>query len=529
MTPSILRTENHRLEAQVEELRKEQQALLREKAELASELENARLKLKEAEAKLQDLIRRMHGPKSEKIDPEQHLLAFESVQADQKIAQQEQPKLPASAPEVPKAKRGNRRPVPAHLPVERVEHDLPEEQKKDPQSGEALVKIREEITEEIDYRPSRFVKVQHVVPVYASPSKSCAPVQASLSRVIPGSGVGTGLLAHLVTSKYVDHLPLYRIEQIAARQGVVLDRSKMSKWVEEVALKLVGIKKALEKKAFESGYLQFDETTVKVLDPERPGAARQAWLWVRHAPTAKTILFDFDVSRSQQVALDLIPPGWQGVIQSDGYQVYEALAANRPGISSVRCWAHVRRKWVDAVDNGGVIVAQILALIAKLYHVESEAREMTFEQRASLRKGRSQILLAQVKNKILEAQSAPGYLPSSRIGEACAYALKRWEDLTRYAEPGYGHVEIDDNPIENGIRPTALGRKNWLFVGHPDAGWKSAVIYSIVGTCKLLKVDPEAYLNWVLPKLASSSNQTSGLLPHDYHALVKELTKPALA
>jgi len=497
--------------------------------ELALTRKEYELRLAEAQAKLKDLIRRMHGASSEKIDPKQHLLALESIQADEAIAQAEQPEpAAASEPAKPRVKRGNRRPLPENLPVERVEHDLPEEQKKDPASGEPLVKIREEVTEEIDYRPSRFVRVQHVVPVYASPSKMSAPVQAKLERVIPGSGVGTGLLAHIVVSKYADHIPLYRTAQIAARQGVTLDRSKMSKWTEEVALLLVGVKNALEKRLLDSGYVQMDETTVKVLDPERPGAARQAWLWVRHSPTAQTILFDFDLSRGQHVPLGFFPEDWKGVAQSDGYQSYEALAAKRQGMIPVRCWAHARRKWVEAVDNGGETVAVILALIAKLYRVEAEARGKPFIQREQMRSSRSQMILAELHSRMLQAQVSPDYLPSSKIGVACSYALKRWEELTRYAEPGFGHVEIDDNPIENGIRPTALGRKNWMFIGHPDAGWKSAVIYSVLGTCKLLKVNPDAYLCWALPKLASGSSQcSSDLLPHDYLALINEQPKPA--
>ena len=530
MTSAVLRTENRRLEAQVAELLEEKKTLEQQNHSLVVEFEITKreltLKLQEAEARFKDLMRRIYGPTSEKIDLKQHLLALESVEADQQIAAVVQPEpAPVSEAPKPRTKRGARRPAPANLPVERIVHDLPEAQKLDPQTGEPLVKIREEITEEIDYRPSRFVRVQHVVPVFASPTKSCAPVQAKLERVIPQSGVGTGLLAHIVISKYADHVPLYRIEQIAARQGVTLERSKMSKYVEQVALLLTGVKTQLEHRLLQSGYVQCDETPVKVLDPERPGAARHAWLWVRHAPTAQTIIFDFDPTRKQEVPLGLFPPDWQGVIQSDGYQVYENLAAQRPGITSVRCWAHARRKWVEAVDNGGQIVAQVLALIAKLYQVEAEARGKPFAQREALRSDRSQILLAQIKSKMLQAQV--NALPASKIGEASAYALKRWDELTRYAEPGYGHVEIDDNPIENGIRPSALGKKNWLFIGHPDAGWKSATIYSILGTCKLLKLNPEAYLTWVLPKLAAGTNQSAGLLPHDYMELFKEQPKSA--
>jgi transposase len=538
MTLALIRSENRRLGTAVvrlEEQLREKDAQLEERTAavgvLQRELEITRrecdLKLAAAEARVKDLQRRLFGPTSEKIDPKQHLLALESLEADQALAVVEPPvPPPAPAPPKPRTKRGARRPIPANLPVERVVHDLPEDQKRDPLTGQALRVIREEITEEIDYRPSRFVKVLHVVPVYASPDKTNAPMQAAIERVLPGSGVGTGLLAHITVGKYQDHCPLYRQEQIAARQGVILDRSKMSKWVEHVALLLGGLVPALERRLFGSGYVQCDETTVKVLDPERPGAARQAYLWVRHAPLAKAIVFNFDPTRCHEVAVGLFPPDYEGIVQSDCYQAYDEVKRQRPGVVTVHCWAHARRKWVEAVDNGGQTVAGILALIAELYKVEKEARGLPFDRREQMRAGRSQILLSRLRSQMETA--AASALPSSGIGLASAYALSRWDALTRFAEPGFGHVEIDNNPIENGLRPTALGRKNWLFIGHPDAGWKSATIYSILGTCKLLGVNPEAYLNWVLPKLASGTNRSAAdLLPHDYVRLFKEPSQPA--
>lgn len=531
MTVALLRSEHRRLEAQVSKLEQELRARDAALGALERELEITRrecaLKLAEAQAKVKDMVRRLYGPTSEKIDPNQHVLALESMQADEALAADEPP-TPEPAPEPPKprTKRGARRPIPANLPVERVVHDLPEDQKRDPSTGQPLRLIREDLTEEIDYRPSRFVRVQHVCPVYASPDKSTAPVQAAVQRVLPGSGAGTGLLAHITVSKFQDHCPLYRQAQIAARQGVTLDRSKMSRWVEQVAVLLNGLLPALHAELFASGYVQCDETTVKVLDPERPGAARQAYLWVRHAPLAKVILFDFDLTRRHDVALGLFPPEYEGIVQSDCYQAYDELRRQRPGVIGVHCWAHARRKWVEAVDNGGHSVAAVLALIAELYKVEHEARGLPFARREQMRAARSQILLSKLPTQMEAA--AVSALPSSRIGQACAYALSRWEALTRFAQPGFGHVEIDNNPIERGIRPTALGRKNWLFIGHPEAGWKSATIYSVLGTCRLLGVNPEAYLIWVLPKLASATNHSAcELLPHRYAALFKEPSQPA--
>lgn len=502
-------------------------SLLLENQQLRAELAEERLLRLAAQAKIKDLLRRLFGATSEKIDSRQHRLALESVEADQQLAQAQQPALPPAVvePAPVRAKRGVRRPIPANLPVERIVHDLPEEQKRHPQTGEPLVQIREEITEEIDYRPSQFVRVQHVVPVYAAADKSLAPVQAKLVRVIPGSGVGTGLICHILVARFADHLPYYRQEQIAARAGVILERQKMGQWTEQAAVLLLAVFRLMELRLLDSHYIQCDETMVRVLDPARPGAARQAYLWVRHAPTVKVILFDFEMSRRHEVVQGYFPVNWTGVVQSDGYGAYEDLAENRPGIVPVQCWAHARRYWTEAVDGGGLVVAEVLALIAKLYRVEAEAREMTPAEREALRGSRSEIILDQLHKHLLAAQAQA--LPQSGIGKAAKYALSRWTELTRFAQPGFGHVHIDSNQIENGIRPTALGKKNWMFVGHPEAGWKSAVIYSILGTCKLLGVNPEDYLNWVLPRLAAGTNRTTGLLPHDYLELVKEQPKPA--
>lgn len=521
MTAAELLRENQRLQAALAE---KDMVLAGKEAELAEE----RLRRLAAEAKVKDLLRRLYGPSSEKIDAAQHLLALECLEADRQVAEAPPPAPKAQEPSEPKRskkKRGPRRPLPENLPVERVVHDLPEEQKRDAVTGEPLVKIREEVTEEIDYRPSQFVRVQHVVPVYAPADKSSSPVQAKLNRVIPGSIAGTGLLSHILVARFVDHLPYYRQEQIAARHGVVLERQKMSQWTEQVAHLLLSTYDRLEKRLTASGYVQCDESPVKLLDPGRPGTAREAWLWVRHAPRERVILFTFELTRRHHVPLQFFPKDWKGLVQVDGYGAYEDLARDRPGITLLACWAHARRYWTEAVDGGGSTVAEILALIAQLYRVEAEARGRSVTEREALRCARSQVILESLKERMTAARERA--LPQSGIGKAAAYALSRWSELTRFAQPGFGQAEIDSNQIENGIRPSALGKRNWMFIGHPEAGWKSAVVYSIVGTCKLLRINPESYLNWALPRLAAGTNKsTEDLLPHDYLKLLKEPTKP---
>jgi transposase len=505
MNLATLLADNHRLQAE----------LASERAALAEE----RLRRAAAEAKVQDLLRRLFGPKSEKLDPRQYELALEAAQADAAVAAAPPP-APVAAERSPTARRGGgRRPVPAHLPVERIVVDLPAAQTI------GLVKIREEITTEIDYVPSRFVRREYVRPVYADPGKGPPPQVAPLpARVIPGSGVGTALLAHVTVAKYADHLPLYRQAQIAARLGVDLPRQKLCRWTEQVAVLLQTVATQLAARILAARYVQADETPVRVLDPERPGAARQSWLWTYHAPTAAAIVFDFQLSRGRDSPARFFPPDWQGQVQHDGYEVYPSLWRDRPGVTEFGCLAHARRKWCEAIEGGGEPVAAILADFAQLYRIEAEARTrgLSGTARAQLRQARCPLLLDRLYQRIERVRAE--VLPQSAAGKAAAYALQRWPQLTRYSEPGYGQVEIDNNLVENGIRPSALGKKNWLFIGHPDAGWKSAVIYSVLGTCKLLRLDPEAYLNWVLPRLAAATNQTAdGLLPHDYAAVLKEL------
>ncbi len=513
------------LRAQIESL----QSLLRDReieadrktrqiSELETTLKIEMLARERAESKLRDLLRRLYGPKSEQLSADQLRLLLEPLEADEQLCQETQPVAAVAAKEKPLGKGGGRRRAPEHLPIERVEIDLPEAEKA------GLVRIREEITEELDYQPSQFIRRHYVRFVYADPTKQTAPKIPPLPpRVIPQASVGVGLLVHLLVSKYTDHLPLYRQEQIAARVGVDLPRQKLCRWVEQSALLLRTVYDRLREQILASGYVQVDETPVKVLDPDRGGHAAQAYLWTYLSPLSQAIVFDFDLSRSRANLREFFPPGWQGVLQSDGYEAYDSFLRDKPRIIHAGCMAHLRRYVVEALEAGVhlEIVAQLLTDIALLYRIETEAKRQALSHaaRAELRQRESVPILERLHGQFkLIAQSE---LPQSRLGKAAAYALARWGTLTRYAEPGMGHVLIDQNSVERGIRPTKLGAKNWMYIGHPDAGWRSAVIYSITGTCKLLKVNPADYLTWVLPRLATAtSGQVEGLMPHDYAATV---------
>lgn len=472
-----------------------------------------------ARAKLQDLLRRYFGRSSEKLDPNQLALAWEAVEADLAIGAPPKPPAPPRPPRERSLRRVRRM---EDLPIlEKVVLDVPEDQKVAP-DGQALVRIREEITEEVDYQPGKLFRRQLIRPVYASPAKACAPRIAELpARVIPGGQVGPGLVAHVLLSKYADAIPLYRQEAMLERLGPTFSRQAMGEWVEHAAGLFRPVHALLRSRVVSSGYVIGDETPIRVLDPARPGAAREAWLWTYIAAGAQAVVFDFQLTRSHEPALAFLK-NYRGVFQSDGYASYtKALRllpeATRAGIVHCHCMAHCRRGFVSALESGDERAAPFLAYIGGLYAIEREHRESDPAARSAARSRHSQAWLLPMELALKRSAADPALLPHLALHKAVHYALERWDSLTRFAQPGFGHVHIDSNAVERSIRPSAIGKKNYLFIGHPDAGWRSAVIYSILGTCSLLGVDPWRYLCWALSGLAAATTRSaSDFLPHRF-------------
>jgi len=483
---------------------------------LQSELKISNLRCARLEYKMRDLLRRIYDAKSEKLNPAQRLLF--GILDEAPIAL-----VPGSTVSTDKqassasAKRrgGGGRPKPENLPIRRRLIDLPAVQRA------GLVKIREEITEQIEYRPSRFYRLQLVRPVYAHPQKAHAPAVAALPpQVIPQAGVGPGFIAHVLTAKYVDHLPLYRQERIDARGGVHIGRQARSRYVEAAAHLLITIRAQLIEKILASGYVQVDETFTKLIDPDRRGRSRDAYLWGYHAPEATAVAFEFSPTRSGAIVHDFFPEKWAGIVQTDGAGMYPKVFRHRPAILHIECMAHLRRYVLDAIKSDEREALPLLRDISELYRLERVAkdRQLTDEQRGYFRHAKAKPILRRLQATFRELdRTAP---PSGHLREAITYATNRWPHLVRYAKAGFGHVHIDNNRMEDKFRPTKVGLRNYLFIGHPAAGWRSAVIYTVVANCKLVGVNPESYLAWVLPKLAAATSQTAtGLLPHDYALL----------
>ena len=501
----------------------ELQALLRAEqaahAQTQLERDTARVLLQQvtverdaAKARLQALLKRYFGRSSEKLDPNQLALAWAAVEADLAVVTPPPPAPPiAPAERTPSVRRAQRL---EDLPVlETITIEPPAAAKLAP-DGTPLVKIREEITDEVDYQPGKLFRRQIIRPVYASPTHACPPQVADLpARVIPGGQAGPGLIAHVVLSKYVDAIPLYRQEAMLQRLGPSFTRQAMGQWIEQAASLFRPVYAELQKIVQTSSYTLGDETPIRVLDPARPGAAREAWLWTFLAPEPRVVVFDFQLTRSHAPALDFLRQ-FAGVFQSDGYAGYlKALrllpAERRALIVHANCMAHCRRGFVAALEAGDERAAPFLAYLGALYRLEAELREATAEARAQARGTRSTAWLVPLHQALMKSAVDPAILPHSALAKAVHYALERWPELTRFAEPGRGRLHIDSNAVENAIRVCAVGKKNYLFVGHPDAGWRSAVLYSILGTCKLHGLNEWSYLTWALPRLAAATNHTA--------------------
>ncbi|SHF88124.1 transposase [Modicisalibacter ilicicola DSM 19980] len=410
---------------------------------------------------------------------------------------------PAAEPEAAKRRtRGGRVALPPELPRVEVVHELPEATRHCAEDGTALKVIGEAISEELHVVPARVEVIRHVRRKYACPAceegVQTAPPPAKL---LPKSNASATLLAYVATAKYQDALPLYRQSQIFARHGAEIPRNTLARWMVQTGERMAPLIETLRRHLRQAPLIHMDETTLQVnTEPDRKASAT-SYMWLQRGgpPGQQVVLFDYDASRAGRVPVRLLGD-YAGRLVTDGYEGY-AEVVQQNGITHAGCWAHARRKFVEAqkVQPKGKTGKADWALnqIRKLYAVEQQAKALDPDARLALREQKSRALLTQLRTWL--DKSLHQVLPKSALGKALHYLNGQWERLTRFLDDGV--IPLDNNPAENAIRPFVVGRKNWLFSHTPSGAQASAAIYSLIETAKANGLSPYEYLRFVFETL----------------------------
>ena len=465
-------------------------------ATLHEQLTKSQYEITALRHQLDVLCQRLFGKKSERVDPRQLALALEQLANEPGPVSQPIEMDSGETPVRGHARRrpSGRRPLPGHLPRRRVDIDVSESDKQCA-CGHTKTRIGEAVSEKLEYEPASFVVIQSVRAKYACPHCHEGVVEAPAPpQAVEKSLAGEGLLAHLVVSKYVDHLPLYRLEGIFAREGIDLARTTLCGWVADVATALTPIGEQLRREIIAATYLQTDDTSVTVLD-ERGGSFKGR-LWTYLDPLGRQVVFEATATHERD-GPEAFLAGFRGALQADAYTGYDAFY-HSGRIVEIGCWAHARRRFVEAFMLDGS-AALIVALIQQLYQVERVAAHLEADARCALRQEKSVLLLARIEAERLAL--AQTVLPKSPLGEAVRYLTNQWAALQRFVDDG--RLAIDNNRAENQLRVVAVGRKNWLFAGNFEGARRAALLYSLVQSCKLVDVAPFPYLKDVLLRVAT--------------------------
>jgi transposase len=480
------------------------------------DLQQARLDLVEAKAFIAELTRQLFGQKADKLSPEQEE-QLKEVTRDLEEESQRPPPISrqcleeelAGKENQPKERRSRKR-HPFPVVLERITVTLEADLPPCPPGG-VYRKIGEEVTEELDFIAAKLILKRTVRPKYAASWSEGGIVIAPLPpRLFPQSKLGLGLAVFITLSRFDDHLSYYKLEQnFRERFGVVISRQQMVQWIEQIALWLQPIYNLMWELMKAGDYLQIDETTVKVLDPEVKNKAATGWLWFYSVPGADVIV-EFSPSRGQAAPKKRLE-GFSGTIQADAYEVYPCIQRDLPGIQRLGCLAHSRRRFYKAALEGDRQAIWFIAQIRRLYRIEKESRQMSPEERRKYREEkRAREIWEEMKARAAELK--PQLLPQSSLSKALSYFLEEYEPLLGYLRDG--RFEIDNNLCENSIRAIAVGRKRWLFLGHPEAAWRSTVIYSIIMSCRQRGINPQDYLTDVLGRLPSmKASEVIDLVP----------------
>jgi transposase len=478
---------------------------------LQKRIQHDRFIIEKLKLELAYLRRIRFGQKSEGLKGEQQDIFNDALAEDIGNVSEQIDSL-SSDPEARKTRkvreRAGRQPLPDHLP--RIEHLHDLGSCACGQCGHDLVKIGEDISEQLDVEPAKFTVHRHIRPQYAC--RQCETVTAApvAPALIEGGMATPGLLAWIMVSKFSDHLPLYRIEQIATRSGVPLAQSTMGDWVGRTGFHLTPLWDELKKRLLSQSVLHADETPIQQLSPGK-GKTHKSYLWAYRSNTLDqappVIVFEYQSTRQGRHVRDFLGD-WRGSLCVDDYVGYDALFKSDKDGSipciEVGCMAHARRKFFDLhAANESPMAAEALRQIQMLYEVEADAKMMSIAERQAHRQTRAVPLL----------ESLHQFLKDSRIksadngasAKAIDYSLKRWEVLSRYALTG--DLPIDNNPVEQTIRPVAIGKKNWMFVGSERSGKRAAILQSLIGTAKLNGIDPYAWMKNTLECIPVWPNQ----------------------
>lgn len=494
----------------------EHQALLSEKDSLIAE-QAKRIALLEETVRLQQQKR--FGRSSEKSSPDQQEMFNEAELADaaeQVLSEQASASTPSAKTAAPVNKKPGRKPLPGDLPRIRIEHDVPEAERHCP-CGCQRTLIGEDTSEQLDIIPAKVQVIVNVRKKYAC--KACEGkiiTAALLPQPIPKSNASPGLLAHVAISKFQDALPLYRQEAILQRSGIELGRNTLARWMIKSGELIQPLINLLEERLLSHPVMHCDETSVQVLKEPGKEATSKSYMWVQVGgpPTQPIRLFHYAASRSSHVARDLMA-GYQGYLQTDDYAGYNSIVVEN-GITQLGCWAHARRKFIDAQKAGSKNkkagkAEMAISFIRKLYAVEKQIAEQPPEDKHQARQQQAKPVLEELRawlDKTLHST-----LPKGLLGKALCYLDKNWDKLTVYIEDG--RLNIDNNPAENAIRPFVVGRKNWLFSATVPGAKASANLYGLIETAKANNVDPYGYLRHVFKELprAQTVEQIEQLLP----------------
>jgi transposase len=546
-------------------------------AEVLAALRTSRQEGDRLRERLDQLLRRLYGPRSERLHPDQ-LLLFAEPPADEAVPPP--PPTDPGEPAKPHRKGHGRQQLPKHLPRDRRVYELSEAERLCQGCGQARVVIGQEVSEQLDYEPASLTVIEHVRLTYACPccekrrqagaltAPAAPPAPATPDTAAAASAVaerndpattnlvpvtreastfltatrppspiarglaGPGLLAHIIVSKFCDHLPLYRCERMLARFGVNLSRSTLCDWLAQSAVLLKPLWELLHAEVLQSRVIQTDDTPVRV-QAQAVAAAHQGRLWVQVGETGhRYLVYLYSPNREGQWPQTFLR-GYAGFLQADAYTGYDALYATG-AVVEVGCWAHARRKFFEAqkTDPEGALYA--LGVIRQLYAVEKEATEQARKQelaraefealRLRLRQEKSVPLLKSF-GEWLEKQAA-ALLPKSPLAEAVGYARNQWAALQRYTMVGF--LEIDNNAAERALRAVAIGRKNYLFFGSDVGGETAAVLYTFTQTCQALGIEPWRYLRDALERLPSHPpERLAELLPDEWARTQRDVVEAA--